>query len=84
MDFFSVHSIFFLVAIAFFPRITMLIATPWGGLFWWLGLIFVPRFMSALLGTIHYWDTNPILCLIAWFVAFAGEGVEKSQISKRR
>jgi hypothetical protein len=41
-----------------------------------LGWVFVPHFLVAFLMTERYWHTNPILCVIAWFFAFAGTGGE--------
>ena len=77
MDFWEVHGIFFLFFITFFPRLTMLLAVnaPFGVLAW-LGWLFAPHLTVAILATQYYWDTNPILCIIAWFVAFAGTGGE--------
>lgn len=77
MDFWQVHGIFFLIFITLFPRLTMLFAvfTPFG-LLHWLGWLFLPHFTVAILATEFYWQTNPILCIIAWFVAFAGTGTE--------
>jgi hypothetical protein len=77
MNFWDVHGWLFLIAITFFPRLTMLFAvsTPFGWLAW-LGWAFVPHFTVAILATQYYWDTNPVLCIIAWFVAFGGTGAE--------
>lgn len=35
----------------------------------WLGWLFTPRFVAAILATSFYWDTNPILCILAWIIA---------------
>jgi hypothetical protein len=77
MNFWDVHGIFFLFFITFFPRLTMLLAVtiPFGPLAW-LGWLFAPHLTVAILATQYYWNTNPILCIIAWFVAFAGTGGE--------
>lgn len=77
IDFWQVHGIFFLIFITLFPRLTMLLAvsTPFG-LLAWIGWLFLPHFTVAILATEFYWHTNPILCIIAWFVAFAGTGSE--------
>lgn len=82
MDFWEVHGIFFLFFITFFPRLTMLfaVAVPFGPLAW-LGWIFAPHLTVAVLATQYYWNTNPILCVIAWFVAFAGTGGEAKVFS---
>ena len=57
---------------------------PSGGLLWWLGFIFVPRVLVALLATISYWKQNPVLVVIAWLVALGGESTEKSMLGRRR
>ena len=62
----------------FFPRLTLLFSNvPFGGLFWWLGWVFAPRLLVAILVTFNYWDSNFILCVLAWVWALAGEGTEK-------
>lgn len=78
MDFWQVHGWFFLIAIAFFPRITMLVVGTVSsfGLLGWLGWIFVPHLTVAILATTIYWHTNPVLCVIAWLVAFGGTSGE--------
>lgn len=45
---------------------------------WWVAWLFAPRFLVAFLATIGYWQTNPVLVMIAWFVAFSGETSEKT------
>jgi len=77
MDYWQVHGILFLIFITFFPRLTMLFAVtiPFGWLAW-LGWLFAPHLTVAILATQFYWQTNPILCIIAWFVALAGTGGE--------
>lgn len=77
IDFWQVHGIFFLIFVTLFPRLTMLfaVAVPFGP-FAWLGWIFAPHLTVAILATQYYWSTNPILCIIAWFIAFAGTGGE--------
>lgn len=77
MDFWDVHGIFFLIFAAFFPRIMMLfaVAVPFG-LLSWIGWLFAPHLTVAILATQYYWNTNPVLCIIAWFIAFAGTSGE--------
>lgn len=75
--------ILFLIFMFLFPRLTLLFATPWGPVSWWIGLILIPRFQAAVLGSMLYADTNPVLCIIAWIAAFLGEGVEKEILRKR-
>jgi hypothetical protein len=78
MDFWQHHGIWFIVFMFFFPRLTMLFATVWGGWLWWLGWLFAPRLTVAILATTYYWDTNTVLVVLTWFWAFSGEGAEKT------
>lgn len=81
MDFWQEHGIFFLIFMTFFPRLTMLLATAVHfGLLSWLGWFFAPYLTVAILATEYYWHTNPILCIIAWFIALAGTGSECKMI----
>jgi hypothetical protein len=85
MNFWDVHGALFLVFIALFPRLTLFFSSvPFGGLLWWLGFIFAPHLLVAILATTYYWDTNPILCIISWFVAFAGTGGEAKVVGHKR
>ena len=52
------------------------------GILAWLGWIFCPHITVAILATTYYWQTNPILCIIAWIVALAGTGGEAKVVSK--
>ena len=88
MDFWDVHVVLFLIEATFIPRLTMLFAVgvPFG-LLHWLGWLIAPHLTVAVLATMYYWDTNPILCVIAWFVAFggtAGEGKCATAVSRKR
>lgn len=84
IDFFENHGYFFLVAIALFPRLTLLISSvPFGGIGWWLGFFFAPHLLVAVLATIHYWHTNPVLVVIAWLVAWGGEVGEKYVLTRK-
>ncbi|MGH8372346.1 MAG: hypothetical protein ACRETO_06410, partial [Gammaproteobacteria bacterium] len=57
------HGLWFILFMFFFPRLTLLLSSvPFGGLFWWLGWIFAPRLLVAILATTNYWHTNMILC----------------------
>lgn len=77
-NFWDHHGVFFLIFVTVFPRLTLLFATPWGGLLWWLGWLFLPRLTVAILATTYYWEQNAILCIIAWFLAIPLEFGEKS------
>lgn len=84
VNFWQVHGIFFLFFVTLFPRLTMLFAVSVAfGPLAWLGWIFAPHLTVAILATQYYWHTNPILCIIAWFVAFAGTGGEASYVNYR-
>jgi len=85
MDFWQEHGILFLIFITFFPRLTMLFATTVSfGLLAWLGWFFAPHLTVAILATQYYWETNPILCIIAWFIALAGTGGEYTVVRSGR
>ena len=84
MNFWDVHGVFFLIFITIFPRLTLLISSvPFGGLFWWLGFFFTPRLLVAILATMAYWTTNPVLVVMSWIVCLFGEFAEKSTVSKK-
>ncbi|MCB9061365.1 MAG: hypothetical protein H6622_07575 [Halobacteriovoraceae bacterium] len=77
-DYWQNHGLAFLIFITLFPRLTLLFSSVLsGGIFWWLGWIFAPRILVAFLATISYWQQNPILVMISWFVALIGESTEK-------
>lgn len=85
VDFFSKHNFLFLIFVSFFPRLTLLFSSvPFGGFFWWLGFFFMPRLLVAVLATIAYGHTNPVLVAISWVVALSGEVMEKKKISGSR
>ena len=77
MNFWEVHGWLFLLAAAVIPRLTMLFAVsaPFGWLTW-LGWAVAPHLTIAILATAYYWDTNPVLCVFAWFVALGGTACE--------
>ncbi len=93
MDFWQVHSWLFLIGLVFFPRLTMLIAgtvwkfasfaTPWGILAW-VGWVFSPSLVIAILATIYYWNTNPILCIVAWLLFLSKTGGAASKASSKK
>ena len=82
MDYWDVHGWLFLIALTFIPRLTMLfaVASPFG-LLHWLGWLFAPHLLVAIMATTRYWDTNPVLCIVAWMVAFGGTGAESKTVS---
>ena len=85
INYWNERGVFFLLFITLFPRLTLLFSSvASGGFFWWLAWLFAPRFLVALLATISYWNTNPILVTISWFIALGGEASEKSIVLKKK
>ena len=83
-SFWDNHGFFFLFCITAFPRLTLVLSSiAFGGLFWWMGLIFAPRILVAILATTAYWNENPILVVISWLIAFSGESTEKYVVTKK-
>ena len=83
MNFWDVHGLVFLIAMFFFPRLTLFFSSVVsGGVLWWLGFIFAPRLLVAILATTYYWNTNTILVILTWIWAVGGEGTEKTVISR--
>jgi hypothetical protein len=87
MNYWQVHGVLFLIAATFVPRLAMLFAVsvPFGWLAW-LGWLLAPHLTVAILATTFYWQTNPVLCVIAWFIALggtAGEGKMASRTVRR-
>jgi hypothetical protein len=77
-NFWDVHGIWFVLFMCIFPRLTLVLSSVVsGGLLWWLGWIFAPRLLVAILATSSYWETNTILVVCTWFWAIGGEGAEK-------
>ncbi len=83
MNFWDDHSIWFLIGLTFFPRITLLFfsVTPFGILAW-IGWLFTPHLLVAIL-SLPYWNENPVLVICAWLVAFGGTGGEARVASNR-
>jgi len=83
-NYWNYHGAFLLVFLTLFPRLTLLFSSiPFGGFFWWLGFVFCPRYLVALLATFNYWNANPFLVTLAWFVVIGGEGTEKYYIRRQ-
>lgn len=77
-NYWSHHGVLFLFFITLFPRLTLLFSSvAFGGVLWWLGFIFAPRILVAILATISYWHSNPVLVVISWLIAISGESGEK-------
>jgi len=82
-DFTIIHDYWFLLCLALviFPRITLALMLLWtdfvsGGVLWWLGYVFCPRLLIAIL-SLPYFNQNPVLVICAWVAAFSGEINEK-------
>ena len=84
-NFWDVHGVFFIFFMFCFPRLTLLFSSvAFGGFFWWLGWLFMPRLLVAILATIHYSDTNIVLVILAWVWAFVFEILEKVGAKKAK
>lgn len=82
VDFWEVHGLLFVICLFFFPRLTLLFATVWGGVLWWIGWLFAPRLTVAILATSLYWETNTVLVVLTWLWALGGEGTEKGTMRR--
>lgn len=83
MNYWDHHGVLFLFALAIFPRLTLLLSSiASGGALWWLGWVFAPHLLVAILA-IPYWDQNPVLVVIAWLCAFGGSGGESASAARR-
>lgn len=83
INFWNIHSIWFIIFMFFFPRLTILFSSvAFGGIFFWLGFIFTPRLLVAILATKYYVETNPFLVFFTWIWALFGENFEKTKIVK--
>lgn len=84
IDYWNNHGVFLLFFLTLFPRLTLFCSSiPFGGLLWWLGFFFAPRLLVACLATAAYWQTNPFLVVVAWFIAISGESAEKWGFNQR-
>ena len=82
-NFWNNHGLLFLLFIALFPRLTLLFSSvSTGGVLWWLGWLFAPRLLVAVLATINYWHQNPFLVVLAWLVTIGGETTEKYYVTR--
>ena len=83
MNFWDIHGILFILFMFFLPRLTLFLSSvAFGGIFWWIGFLFAPRLLVAILATSAYWETNTILVIVTWFWAIGGESTEKHQAKK--
>jgi hypothetical protein len=78
INFWDVHGFWFIFFMFFFPRLTLLLSSVLsGGILWWLGWIFAPRLLVAILATNAYWEANTVLVVLTWIWALSGESAEK-------
>jgi hypothetical protein len=83
MNFFDHHGIIVLLGLALFPRITLLVASfATGGFFWWVGYIFTPHILVAIL-SLKYWHTNPVLVIVACLWSLVGTGGEGECVNRK-
>ncbi len=79
------HGLLFIFCMFFFPRLTMLFATTYGGgLLYWFGWLFAPRLTVAIIATMLYSQHNIILVVLTWIWALGGESTEKATINSYR
>jgi len=83
-NFWDYHGWLFILAMFFFPRLTMLFATTVGGGFlYWLGWLLAPRLTVAILATILFHEHNTVLLIFTWIWALGGETTEKTVIRSK-
>ena len=84
IDFWTVHGWGFIFCMCLFPRLTMLFtgicSMVFSGPLFWVGWVFAPRITVALIASLLYFNTNPIVCVFAWLWALGGESSEKRSI----
>jgi hypothetical protein len=49
----------------------------------WIAWLIVPRWLIAIIATLLYWSTNPILVLCAWITAYFALEVKKEMAKQR-
>lgn len=86
MSYWEAHGILLLVGLLILPRTTV-IAGVWinflavsGGPLFWIGFLIIPRIFIACIACANYWETNPILCILAVMACIGGESVEKEGV----
>lgn len=83
-NFWDYHGFLFILAMFFFPRLTMLFATTVGGGFlYWLGWLVAPRLTVAIIATSLFYEHNVVLLIFTWIWALGGEFGEKATIKSR-
>ncbi len=83
-SYWDAHGLLLLVGLALLPRLTLLLSSiATGGLLWWAGWLVAPRVLIASLATISYFESNPLLVVVAWLIALGGESSEKCWMGRR-
>ena len=77
-NFWSNNSLFLLIGLSLFPRLSLLFCNIPGSILFWIGWLAFPRITTAIFATIFYASTNPILVIVSWIIALGGESAEKS------
>lgn len=84
MSFWDNHTHLFILSMFFFPRLTMLFATSYGGgVLYWLGWAFFPRLTVAIIASVLYARTDTFLVALTIVWAIYGEAMEKDQVTMR-
>lgn len=84
MNFWDAHSIFFLIGLVLFPRITVVFFSQvTGGLIFWIVFLVFPRIVVPILAAYYYWDTNPVLVVLSFLICFSAETGEKTVVKRR-
>ena len=79
INFWDVHGLWFCFFMFLFPRLTLFFGgIVTGGWLWWLGWVFTPRILCAILATTAYWDSNTVLVVFVWIWALGGTRMESN------
>jgi hypothetical protein len=81
INFWDNHGLWFLICITLLPRLTLfLTGLASGGILWWLGFIFAPHVLVAVIASMNYWESNPVLVIISWIFAYKATRTEKEVV----
>ena len=84
MSFWNVHGILFLIGLTLFPRLTVILFSyVTGGVIFWGFFLLAPRLVIPILAAFHYWDTNPVLVVVSFFICLGGETGEKEVVRRK-
>jgi len=82
-SFWDVHGIFFLMGLVLIPRLTVIFfSAVTGGLLFWIAFLIFPRIVIPILAAYHYWDTNPVLVVLAFLICLSVETGEKTVVKR--